>query len=458
MLIPSRVLLAALAAWLALSIASLFLPALLTLDSLAGVVLLLWAAIDGLRARAEAPPHAQRVLQATLPAGEWASVELRLHWPARVPRVVVVFDLHPPAFLQEGLPGRIITRGLNAHALRYRIRPMARGDHAFGPIQLRQRSPWQAWDRQLEAGAPLPVRVFPNFAPLARHALHAVDYRNARFGLQQRRRRGQGMDFSQLREYREGDSMRQIDWKATTRMGKMISREYQDERDQRIFLLVDCGRRMGAREDEVLATAHTRSGASSTGGKPLAAPGLSHFDHALDTVLMLGYVALSHGDRVGLMTLGGPERYLPAQHSPATVSRLLHETYDLQPTLQVSDFETAARALLLRERKRALVVLMTNLRDEDDQNLLSAVRLLGRHHLVLVASLRESALDATCDENIEDAEDAARVAAAIDYAQRREATLRRLQAHGVLCLDVSPEHLAIETVNRYLAIKAAHRL
>ncbi|MEN3109742.1 DUF58 domain-containing protein [Uliginosibacterium paludis] len=458
MLIPSRTLLAALAAWLALSIASLFLPTLSALDTFAGLLLLLWAAVDGLRASIEAPPAAQRVIQSTLPVGEWSTVELRLHWPARVPGAVKIFDLHPPAFAQQGLPAAVDTRGQNAQALRYRLRPLARGDHAFGRIQLRQRSAWGAWERQLEAGQTQDVRVFPNFAPLARHALRAVDYRNARFGLQQRRRRGQGMDFSQLREYREGDSMRQIDWKATTRMGKMISREYQDERDQRIFLLVDCGRRMGARDQEPAAAGDAARGSARSAAPTPEQAGLSHFDHALDAVLMLGYVALSHGDRVGLMTLGGPERYLPAQHSPATVSRLLQETYDLQPTLQVSDFEHAARALLLRERKRALVVLMTNLRDEDDQNLLSAVRLLGRRHLVLVASLRESVLDASCEESIRHAEDAARVAAAIDYARRREATLRRLQAEGVLCLDVSPDQLAIETVNRYLAVKAAHRL
>jgi len=243
------------------------------------------------------------------------------------------------------------------------------------------------------------------------------------------------MDFAQLREYREGDSMRQIDWKASTRVGKMISREYQDERDQRILLLIDCGRRMRARDGE-----------------------LSHFDHALDTALMLAYVALNHGDRIGLMTLGGPERYLPAQHAASTVSHILRETYDLQPTLQVSDFERAAEQLLVRERKRALVVLLTNLRDEDDQSLLAAARLLGKRHLVLIASLRETALDLTQAESIHGAQDAARVASAVGYARRREASLQRLRAEGVLCLDVAPQDLAVETVNRYLAVKAASQL
>ncbi len=433
--LPSNTLLTALGLWFASAIVTAFEPALGIWCSGFGALLLLWAAADWLLARAQDMPAAQRIVANTLPVGAWSHVELRLYWQGRVPSWFAAFDHHPVSFRQEGLPASVSTHGKNSHALRYRVQALARGDHHFGRIQLRIRSPWHAWLRQVSVGEEMLVRVFPNFAPLARHALRAVDYRNALIGLQKRRRRGQGMDFAQLREYREGDAMRQVDWKATMRMSKMISREYQDERDQRILMLIDCGRRMGARDGN-----------------------LSHFDHSLDAVLMLAYVSLSHGDRVGLMTLGGPERFLPTQHSSATVSRILRETYDLQPTLQVSDFERAAQQLLLRERKRALVVLMTNLRDEDDQGLIAATRLLGKRHLVLVASMRESALDRALEEPADTPHAAARLAAAVGYARRREATLRRLRAEGVLCLDVAPEELAVETVNRYLAVKAANQL
>ena len=431
MILPSKPLLIALLAWLVCAILAAFFPPMASFWGGAGILLLIWSATDYLRLHRQAPPFVQRVVRSTLALGEWAPVEIRLHWPETIPNRVWVFDHYPARFAQEGLPEKIRLEGRNSAALRYRIRPLLRGLHEFGSIEIRTSSPWGAWLRQSALGNPEEVRVYPNFAPLARHALRAVDYRNARFGLQHRRRRGQGMDFAQLREYREGDSMRQIDWKATTRIGKMISREYQDERDQRIFLLVDCGRRMGAKDGD-----------------------LSHFDHALDAMLMLAYVALSHGDRVGLMTLGGPDRYLPVQHTATTINHILRETFDLQPTLQVSDFERSAQQLLLRERKRALVVLLTNLRDEDNEVLVSACRLLGKRHLVLVASLRESALDKVQTEDISSAEDAARLATAVAYAKRREACLRQLRSEGLLCLDVEPENLAIETVNRYLAVKA----
>ncbi|MDB5802527.1 MAG: hypothetical protein JWL63_3466 [Rhodocyclales bacterium] len=446
MIVPARPLLVALGAWLVLGICAAFMPVLLPAWQGTGALILLWGFADFLLARWQPSPSMQRVVSSSLPLGEWSPVEIRLHWSGRAAHGAEAFDHHPQDFEQQGLPARLDTRGNNTFVIRYRVRPMARGDHAFDCLGLRAGSPLHAWQRSLRLGTPHAVKVYPNFAPLARHALRAVDYRNASFGLQQRRRRGQGMDFAQLREYREGDSLRQIDWKATTRMGKMISREYQDERDQRILLLVDCGRRMGARDEE--------PGQSS--GQTSAS--LSHFDHALDAALMLAYVALRHGDRVGLMTLGGPERFVPAQRSASTVSNLLGALYDLQPGIQTSDFERAAQRLLMHERKRALVVLLTNLRDEDDESLLAATRLLRQRHLVLVASLREAALDEAQAQQVGELRDAARLGAATGYRRSRDAAFKRLRAEGVLCLDVPPQKLAVEAINRYLAVKAAHQL
>ncbi|HEX5127181.1 MAG TPA: DUF58 domain-containing protein [Rhodocyclaceae bacterium] len=432
---PSRTLLAALGVWLLCAFVAAWSPDFVLPWTVFGIVMGLWAFSDFWLARWQAPPAMQRVVNSSLPLGEWSHAELRLHWSGSVPHHVEMFDHVPAQFEQQGLPAHIDTRRGNSFAVRYRIRPLARGDHLFDGVALRVCSPWRAWQRQLRLGEAHPVKVYPNFAPLARDALRAIDHRQSQTGLLRRRRRGQGMDFAQLREYREGDSLRQIDWKATSRIGKIISREYQEYRDQRIFLLIDCGRRMGARDGA-----------------------LSHFDHSLDAALMLAYVGLRHGDNVGLMTLGGPERLVPPQRSAGMVSRLLHATYDLQPTLHASDFERAAQRLMEHERKRALVVILTNLRDEDDQSLRAATHLLQQRHLVLVASLREPALDRMPSQAIDSLHDAASAAAAVGYRHLREAALQRLRASGVLCLDVVPEMLAVETVNRYLAIKAANML
>ena len=239
-----------------------------------------------------------------------------------------------------------------------------------------------------------------------------------------------------MREYREGDTLRQIDWKATARTTRLISREYQDERDQQVVLLIDCGRRLAAQDGE-----------------------LSHFDHVLNAALLLAYVSLRQGDAVGFMTMSNePPRYLSPRKSAATVSLMLNRVYDLQPTLLTPDYYAAAVELMLRLKKRALVVILSNLRDEDDDTLLPALRLLGRRHLVLFASLRENLLSRALTARVNSFDRALTHAAAADYLRVRELAFRRFKHSGALCLDVEPEQLPVALVNRYLDIKSGGRL
>lgn len=167
----------------------------------------------------------------------------------------------------------------------------------------------------------------------------------------EQRRRGDGQTFLQLREYRIGDSLRQIDWKATARMRKPIARDYQDERNQTVLFLLDCSRRMRAQDDD-----------------------LSHFDHALNAMILLAYVALRQGDAVGVQSFGGEQRQLAPRSGPGRLTALINAVYDLQPTIDPPDYAEAAQLILKRQRKRALIVLLTNLRDEDQAELRQQLR------------------------------------------------------------------------------------
>jgi uncharacterized protein (DUF58 family) len=247
------------------------------------------------------------------------------------------------------------------------------------------------------------------------------------------------MEFHQLREYREGDPPRAIDWKATARTTRLIAREYEDEKDQRVLLLIDCGRRMASKDD--------------TADDPL-----SHFDHTLNAALLLAHVALRQGDAVGMLTMGGINRYSEPRKSVAAVHAILNRAYDLEPTLAVPDYDLAARELMRRVRRRALVILLTNLRDEDDDTLLPALRLLRTRHLVVLASMREGILGRALSTRVDSFDRAVTHAAAADYLAQRERVFRRIGAAGVTCLDVEPERLAISLVNRYLELKRAGRL
>ncbi|MBI2380567.1 MAG: DUF58 domain-containing protein [Gammaproteobacteria bacterium] len=405
-------------------LAALFLPAL----ALVLAVLLM----DRQRLASLAPPRVLRRLNRSLPLGVWQEVELELHHGGGEALDLEVFDHVPETFELEGLPqaGRVPAGGFLR--LHYRLKAGRRGDAWFPGLGLRLASPWGLWTRQVFVDAPEDLRVFPNFAAVTRYALLALEQREGSLGVMRRQRRGEGLEFHQLREYREGDALRQIDWKATSRHKKLIAREYQEERDQQIVFLLDAGRRMRAEDGET-----------------------AHFDQALNAMLLLAYIALRQGDAVGLMSFAGADRYRAPAKGLSTVNALLNLTYDLQPSLDAADFRAAAQSLDGRLRKRALVVLLTTLRDDDGGELSPAVRYLRQRHLVLVADLRESVLDRLGQEAIADFQGALTQAAAEDFAAARRGLHERLGQDGVHMLDVTPAELPVRLVNRYLDIKAS---
>ena len=185
---------------------------------------------------------------------------------------------------------------------------------------------------------------------------------------------------------------------------------------------------------------------------------LSHFDDVLNAVLLLAYVALRQGDAVGLMTFAGAEpRFVPPRKSRATINAFLNALYDVQPTLRPPDYHAAAVELSRRLKRRSLVVVVSNLRDEDEETLLPALALLKRKHLVLFANLRESALDSVRDTPVRTLDDALTYTAGAIYERERAGITRRVESAGAMLLDVPPQELAVRLVNRYLDLKRSGR-
>tara|TARA_B100000676_G_scaffold312771_1_gene388834 strand:- start:2232 stop:3551 length:1320 start_codon:yes stop_codon:yes gene_type:complete len=375
-------------------------------------------------------PIVRRVIPTSLSLGVLSPVKLEIESRGMYrPRARIV-DVYPTSFEARGLPLEMrFEPGVSTY--QYHLRATERGNAEFGPTHCLLRSPLGFWWRKLAAGDSSVVRVYPNFSAVSRYALMAMEDRLSEIGVRKRRRRGEGSEFQQLREYREGDSLRQIDWRATARVRKLISREYQDERDQSVLFMLDCGRRMRAQDGT-----------------------LSHFDEALNAVLLLAYVALRKGDAVGVSTFGGQERWLAPMKGHASINRMLNQLYDLQPSLSTPDYTRAAIEMLARHNKHAMIIMVTNLRDEDAEDLQAAVRTLARRHTVLVASMREAAIEAVAQAPPRDFDAALSVAAAHHYVESRQGQLDALRKQGIGCVDVLPSELSVELVNLYLAMKA----
>lgn len=381
-------------------------------------------------------PRLQRQVPGSLALGRWSEVRLELERDAAIALTLSLFDHTPQGLETENLPQTITLRPGQRAGLGYRLRPLKRGLFQFEQCEITLPSPLRLWHSRRYLAVPGSARVYPDFARLYGGQLLAVDNWLSQIGVRQRQRRGLGLEFHQLREFREGDSLRQIDWKATARQRTPIAREYQDERDQQIVFMLDCGRRMRSQDGE-----------------------LSHFDHALNACLLLSYVALRQGDAVGLCTLAAEQRrYLAPVKGQSQLNQLLNGVYDLQCSQRPADYSQAVRELLVRQKRRALVVLITNLRDEDDEELLAAAKQLGRQHRVLVASLREDVLDSLRQKTVQTAEEALAYCATIDFLNARAGLHERLSAHGIPVLDVRPGELGPQLVSRYLSWKKAGTL
>jgi len=393
--------------------------------------LVLVAAFDAFRLHHRPSPVVRRTLAGNLALGRWHDVQLVIQQALPNPMRMDVFDHAPAGLEQEQLPQRLELAPGQRCQLTYRLIPLHRGHFQFQQCEIRLFSSLGLWRERRLLPLGSQTRVYPDFACLQGAPLMAVEHWLSRLGVRQQPRRGTGTEFNQLREFREGDTLRQIDWKATARKRAPIVREYQDDRDQQILLMLDCGRRMRSQDGT-----------------------LSHFDHALNASLLLGYVALRQGDALGFYTLATDQRrfFAPAK-GQSHLNTLLNGVYDLNNTQQPADFASAASDVLTLQKRRALVIIVSNLRDEDDEALLSAVRQLSRRHRVLVVSLREPVLDNLRQRPVSNFQDALDYCGTIGYLNARGKLHEQLLAHGVPVLDARPHELGPALISRYLAWK-----
>jgi uncharacterized protein (DUF58 family) len=392
-----------------------------------------------LRAWRQSSPTMTRRLPAAFAIGARRPVELAIELQGPRRWRCELYDHADATLSTEGLPLRLELGGGTRVTTTYVVLPTHRGEITFEPADIRVRSRWRFCELLEKIGTHDVRRVYPDFAQVARYAWLAGDRRLQEIGVKTYQRRGQGTDFKQLSDYRTGDSVRHIDWRATLRLGKPIVREFQEERDQCVLFLVDCGRRMRADDRD-------------------QAIGATHFDQVLNAVMLLTYVALKQGDAVGAMTFGAPpgdERAFAPRKGTQALNALMGELYSVQPTPTHSDYVAAAQELLRRQHKRALVIVITNFRDEDSTELGYALRLLRSRHLVMVASLRERVVGELLAQPLGRGHAAVEVASAHLYEQARRDAFARLAARDAMMVDAEPERLGVELVNRYQAIKRA---
>ena len=432
---PTLRLLTLASAWLLLAVVASAVPSLmlpwLWLGAGVGLVVL----VDAIIARIRKPLELQRRLPGRFAVGEAGEVRLAVRNDGDRPATVEIFDGIPQGAVAPTLPwSGEVPPGREIRVFHPVTLP-ERGEAVFGPVHVRRVSPLGLWMRKTLHLADETVKVYPNYEPVIRYALLAMQHRESPLGIIRRPRAGSSRDFHQLRDYRDGDPLGQIDWKATSRRQMLISRDYQEQRNQSVVFLLDTGRRMRALD----------------GGVP-------QFDHVLNAILLVSHMALRQGDQVAVKSFGGSDRWLPPVKGSHAMPVLLNHLYDYQTTPAPSDFSGAVEQLMARQRRRSLVILLTNLRGEDGKELVPALQVLKSRHLVLLASMRERVVEEAISEPVENFSAALQFLAAGRYVQERREILASLGAMGVLTLDSTAREFAVALANAYFDIKAAGRI
>lgn len=346
---------------------------------------------------------------------------------------LVVKDEYPPQMRLAGMrEAHLHIEAQTSASLAYGLTPSKRGRFDFGRIALRFVSPWRLAWKQARVGEPITVKVYPNMRRAREAELKALGARSFVAARRKSQWRGEGRDFESLRDYVLGDEMRHISWTATARRGKLVTRQYQMERDQTILIAIDAGRLMTARIEKE-----------------------TKLDSAVHAALALMSAAARAGDNAGLLVFGRRiHSFLPPKRGAEHLDAALEALHAVEPEMIEPSYSRAFEFISANSRRRSLVVVITDLVDEEgSRELLSSLKLLRPRHLPLVVTIADRDLKAVVRDSPENEREMFTQSVAEEIIHLREAALRLVESQGGLALDVTAAVLAPKLLETYLRVK-----
>jgi len=345
---------------------------------------------------------------------------------------VRVLDELPPSIWHEIKPASLNGPARTTRSVVLNYTPGTRGDLRTGKVFLRYQSVFQMAERWAVADLEQTVRVYPNFEHARKSAVYLARSRQIELQMRMMRLRGMGSDFESLREYREGDELRNVCWTAAARRGKLVSKTFRVERSQAVWIVLDCGRLMRARTD-----------------------GYSKLDCAVDAALCLAQLALYSGDRVGLLAYGRAvnQRVMPGRGA-AQMRHIVEQLAMIHDEIPEADHVRAAASLLTMQKQRGLIIWISDLAESAmTPEVIEAAGQMLTRHLLLFTVIAQPELKQQARLSPASAPDMYEVVAAQEMVYRRELLLGRLRERGALCMEVEPSRISAAILNQYLTVK-----
>lgn len=416
-----------------LFVISFFIPALFIIAAAISGMLFFLIGADYILLFSGKVPTAQRLVSGRLSNGENNSVSLRIKNNFQFPIQLMIIDELPFQFQERDFKLWKKLKDKEIVTANYHIRPGERGVYLFGDINLFVHTRLGLVVRRCTVPAQEKVSVYPSFLQLKKFDLESHITQLREPGSKRMKRIGQSMEFEQVKDYVSGDDIRTINWKATAKKGLLMVNNYVDEKSQQVYCIIDKGRLM-----------------------KMPFNGLSLLDYAINSVLALTNVCLQKQDRIGLISFSNKmDTILAADRKPVQRENILQSLYKEKTTFLESDFEMLYMQLRYKVRQRSLLILFTNFESLNGlKRQLNYLRSIAKHHLLLVVFFENTELNKLSIAEAKNIDDIYIKTIAEKFAFEKRLIVKELQKFGILSILTTPRHLTIQTINKYLELKA----
>lgn len=376
---------------------------------------------------------AHREVAKRLSNGDENPIQIKIISHYNFPVSLTVIDEVPIQFQRRDIHWSIGVAANSNAMVSYYLRPVKRGSYEFGKINIFASTAIQLIERRYSEGETHKVPVYPSYLQLRKYELAAFSKNLSEFGIKKVRRIGSSMEFEQIKNYVPGDDPRKLNWKATARARSLRINQFQEEKSQSVYSLIDKGRLMQFPFD-----------------------GMTLLDYAINASLVISNIAIKKGDKAGFISFSNKlSTVVPADKKPGYMSRILEGLYNQKTRFKESNFELLSAFVSRKITHRSLLLLYTNFESLSAMHRqLPYLRNMARSHVVVVIFFRNTGLSALLDDNPSDLQGIYEQTIAEHIDHEKELIIKELRRNGIYGLITKPENLTIDTINKYLEMKA----
>lgn len=388
-------------------------------------IVLLFRAKNGLQGK--------RLTGDKLSNGDQNPVDLYLENYHRFPVDVRVIDEVPLQFQVRDTDYKANIASGDTKIIRYELRPVERGEYDFGHVNAFVSSPLGLVSKRYRLAEPIKLPVYPSFLQMRKYELLAFSNRLTDYGIKKMRRVGHSMEFEQIRNYVQGDDIRTLNWKATARRNKLMVNQFQDEKSQRVYSVIDKGRVMKMPFEE-----------------------MTLLDYAINAALVISNIAIKKGDKAGLVTFNKKiSTVLPANDVGMQMRRIQEALYNEKTSFMETDFEKLYSLFSTKLSTRSLIILYTNFETISGlKRQLPFLRKLAKKHVLVVIFFQNTELKEMLNDKAKNLVGVYDKVIAEKLSYEKRYIVKELKKYGIHGVLTTPEDLTVNTINKYLELKA----